>query len=133
MKSKNLSKTRKPGDRFFFQCRQSICIALLKFVDSGIQTPVMSDKWRIRTTAKRTGWMSVRAIFLYRNSSSVPHTWLGLIPCDDTDEHDSRKITDNVRRSTAHLSRRFHRVNRYQELRRHLVDALPIGSSLVVR
>ncbi|KAK0433728.1 caspase domain-containing protein [Armillaria borealis] len=35
-----------------------------------------------------------------------------LIPCDHTDEHDSRKIMDN-------------------ELRRHLVDALPIGSSLV--
>ncbi|KAK0200469.1 caspase domain-containing protein [Desarmillaria ectypa] len=35
-----------------------------------------------------------------------------LIPCDHNDEHDSRKIMDN-------------------ELRRHLVDALPIGSSLV--
>ncbi|PBK83358.1 hypothetical protein ARMGADRAFT_675631 [Armillaria gallica] len=55
-----------------------------------------------------------------------------LIPCEShNDEHDSRMILDNVRRSTAQLSRRFHRVNGHQELRRHLVDPLPIGSSLV--
>ncbi|SJL06810.1 uncharacterized protein ARMOST_10152 [Armillaria ostoyae] len=54
-----------------------------------------------------------------------------LIPCDHNDEHGSRMIMDNVRCSTAQLSRRFHRVNGHQELWRHLVDALPIGSSLV--
>lgn len=72
--------------------------------------------------------------FPYQYSSSVPHTWVDLIPCEShNDEHDSRMILDNVRRSTAQLSRRFHRVNGHQELRRHLVDPLPVGSSLVVR